>query len=489
MRFLTRSLMGLFLLALTLGLLAAAGFAVKSALDARASGGGRPAAARERVFAANVVALDFTTITPELTAYGEVRSTRRLELRASAAGTIADLSPNFEEGAAVAAGEVLVQLDPAEARAVRDSAAASLAEAEAALAQATRALDITRDDLIAAERQAVLRQSALERQRAIDAKGLGKAADTETAELALSTAEQAVLTKRAALSSAQATLDQAQNSRRRAEIALAEAERKLDETQIRAEFPGLLAQVTAVRGGIVSNNEMLAELIDPAALEVAFRVSNAQYARLTDAEGRLIEAPATVTLDAQGAMLQAQARLVRVGAAVDEGLTGRLLFARLEQGAASFRAGDFVTVRLQEPALENVAQVPAAAVGADGRVLVLAEGDRLQDAPVEVLRRQGDAVLIRAATLRAGQEIVAERTPLLGTGLKLRPLRPAQDGAAIPAPEETIALDPERRARLLAFVEGNSRMSEDNKTRLRAQLALDQVPVSVVTRLEERIGG
>jgi multidrug efflux pump subunit AcrA (membrane-fusion protein) len=489
MRFLTRSLMGLFLMALTLGLLAAAGYAVKSALDTRASGGGRPAMARERVFAANVVTLEFTTITPELTAYGEVRSTRRLELRTAAAGTIADLAPNFEEGAAVAAGDVLVQLDPAEARAVRDSAAASLAETEAALAQATRALDITRDDLTAAERQVGLRQSAFERQRAIDAKGFGKAADTETAELAVSAAEQAVLTKRAAASAAQATLDQAVNARRRAEIALSEAERKLADTQIRAEFPGLLAQVTAVRGGTVSNNEMLAELIDPAALEVAFRVSNAQYARLTDAAGRLIEAPATVSLDAEGAGLQAQARLVRVGAAVEDGQTGRLLFARLDQGAESFRAGDFVTVRLQEPALDAVAQVPAAAVDANGRVLVLAEGDRLEEAPVEVLRRQGDAVLIRAATLRTGQEIVAERTPLLGPGLKLRPLRPGQQADAAPAPEETIALDPERRARLLAFVEGNTRMSEDSKTRLRAQLALDLVPVSVVTRLEARIGG
>ena len=133
---LTRSLLGLFLTALTLGLLAAGGYTVKTALDARGQAPGRPMGGQERVFAANVLPLEFATITPRLTAYGEVRAVRELELRAPAAGTIERLSPNFEEGGAVAAGEVLVRFDPAEARAARDSAAASKAEAETALAQA-----------------------------------------------------------------------------------------------------------------------------------------------------------------------------------------------------------------------------------------------------------------------------------------------------------------------------------------------------------------
>ena len=485
MRFLTRSLMGLFLLALTLGLLATAGFTVKSALDARGQKGAFPGAARERVFAANVIALDFTTLTPELTAYGEVRSTRRLELRASAAGTVAEHAPNFEEGAQVAAGELLVRLDPAEAQAARDSAAATLAEAQAALALAERTLVIAGDDLAAAERQADLRRSALERQRSIDARGIGRAVDTEVSELAAIVADQAVLNKRSALSGAEAGLDQARNTLRRAEIALAEAERKLAETEIRAGFDGQLASVTAVQGGLVSNNEKLAELIDPSALEVAFRVSNAQHARLTDASGALIPAPVRVRLDLQGVPLEAQATLVRVGAEVEAGLAGRLLFARIAEGAG-LRAGDFVTVSLAEPVLENVALVPASAVDANNRVLVLGQDERLAEADVTVLRRQGDAVILRAATLSSGQEIVAERTPLLGSGLKLRPLRPDQGQVQLP---QTIALDPERRARLIAFVEGNTRMPAEARERLLVQLAQDEVPAEVVERLESRIGG
>ncbi len=274
----------------------------------------------------------------------------------------------------------------------------------------------------------------------------------------------------------------------RSQIAVSEAARKLADTEVRAEFDGLLSGVSAVPGGLLATNEQLGELIDPTALEVAFRVSTAQFARFVGDDGQLAPAQAEVVLDVMGAELAATARLTRVGAAVEAGQTGRLLYARIETGAAGFRAGDFVTVRLAEPPLDNVAMVPASAVDAKGTVLVVGTDERLGEAPVEVLRRQGDAVIIRATALKPGQEIVSERTPLLGTGLKVRPMRP-DAGAAAPTAPATIALDPERRARLIAYVEGNSAMPAAAKARIMGQLQQDEVPMQVVERLEQRMGG
>ena len=486
MRFLTRSLMGLFLLALTLGLLAIGGFSIYSALEARKAGAGRAPTARERVFAANVMAVDFTTLSPTLTAYGEVNSTRELELRAASDGTIVELAPNFEDGAAVQKGQLLVKLDPAEAQAARDSAVASVSEAEAALAQAERALEISRDDVIAAQRQADLRIKALARQQSLSDRGVGATATLETSELAASAADQAVLNRRSALSLAQAQLDSARTGLTRARITLTEAERKLRDTEIRAEFAGRLADVTAVQGGLVSSNEMLGMLIDPSALDVAFRVSTGQFARLTDAQGNLRDLPVTVLLETAGGAIEAQGTLSRVSAAVEAGVTGRLLYATIAQGAQVLRPGDFVTVRLAEPALRNVAEIPSSAVDAQNTVLVLGAEDRLEEAPVTVLRRQGDNVIIRA-DFKAGTEIVAERTPLLGRGIKLRPLRPGQTGA--PEPADTVKLDAERRAKLIAFVQANTAMPDNAKKRFLAELNQDEVPVATVEKLESRIGG
>lgn len=484
MRFLTRSLIGLFLLAATLGLFALAGATVVDAVQTRMSDEPQSRPARERVFAANVVPVTFETVTPRLETFGEVASRRRLELRASSAGTVVWMAENFETGGEVEAGEMLLRIDPRNAQSAFDTARADLSEAEADLAEAEGAIELARDEVAAAEEQAELRTRALTRQRDLAERGVGTEAAVETAELAASSARQAVLTRRQALASAEARVDQAETALDRRRIALAEAERRLADTEVFAPFAGVLSDVSLVEGRLVSAGERVGEIVDPDALEVSFRVSTAQYARLLSEAGELVGAPVTAVIDVGGVDLRASGRISRESASVAEGQTGRLLFARLD-AAPGFRPGDFVTVIVEEPELERVATLPAAAVDAGGTVLVLGEEDRLEVAEVRVLRRQGDDVLIRAEGLQ-GREVVAARTPLLGPGIKVRPLRPG--GAAEPETPEMVRLDPERRARLVAFVEGNNRMPAEAKARLLTQLEADEVPAETVNRIESRMG-
>ena len=172
-----------------------------------------------------------------------------------------------------------------------------------------------------------------------------------------------------------------------------------------------------------------------------------------------------------------------------EGQTGRLLFARLND-SAGFQPGDFVTVRVTEPLLRDVARLPASALDASGTVLAVGDGDRLEVVQTQVLRRQGDDVLLRGNGL-FGRDVVAERSPLLGAGIKVTPLRPALPGVAEVA-EETealIELSPEQRQRLIAIVEANERMPARVKERLLAQLSRDRVPAATVSRIESRMGG
>lgn len=487
MRFFGRALGGLFLAALTLALLAMAVGVIVGALRERMAGGGMARPAEERVISANVVTVDPARIIPETTAYGELRATRALELRAPVTARVAEVSPSFADGASVAAGEVLLRLDPAEATAARDLAAAALAEAEAAGREATRALDLARDDLEQAQVQLALRQQALQRQRDIAARGAGSAAAVETAELAVGQAEQALLSSRSSLAQAEAAVDQSAIAADRARISLGEAERTLKDTVIRAEFAGRMdGAANLVVGGQVTANEVLGTVIDPAALEVAFRLSTAQFARLLDARGDLVEAPVTARLDVAGAALQAQGRILRAGASGAEAGGGRVVFAALD-AAPGLRPGDFVTVTVAEPALEAVADLPATAIDSAGRVLALTADNRLEEVAVEVLRRQGDRVIVAPGAL-AGREVVAERSPLLGAGIKVRPVRPGQQEQASAAPE-MLELTAERRAALVAAVEGNSRMPEEAKARILEQLQQDRVPAEVVARIEARMGG
>ncbi|MCF6430865.1 efflux RND transporter periplasmic adaptor subunit [Leisingera sp. MMG026] len=484
MRFLRQSVTGVFLAALTAALLLYAGQLVFSAIDAQLNAEKKTPPVRERVFAVNVVTADLQTVAPELTAFGRVESRRALELRTAVAGRVVHLSEDFEDGGAVRAGEVLVQIDPADAQAALDRAEADMMDARAEERDAGRALILAQDELQATQDQAQLRERAFQRQVDLRQRGVGTAATVETAELATVQARQAVISRRQAVSQAEARVDQAATRVARAQLALDEAQRELDDTTIMAGFDGTLQAVNLVQGRLVSANEKLADLVDPDLLEAAFRVSTAQYARLLDAGGDLLRAPVRVSLDAAGAGLNAAGQISRASGAAGDGQTGRLVYARL-QAAPGFEPGDFVTVKVTEPEVAAVARVPASALGADGSVLVLGAEDRLESLAVELVRRQGDDVLIRGSGLK-GREIVTGRTPLLGAGIKVRPLR---QGAGVQALPQLIELTDERRARLVAFVEGSSVMPSAMKEQMLQQLAEARVPVRLVTRIESRMGG
>ncbi len=488
MRFLRRSLVGLFLLSLTLGLLAMAGGTVYSGLQDKWARESTNRPRSERVFSVNVLRATAGDVVPEMTVFGEVRSQRVLDMRATAAGVIVALADGFVEGGTVTAGQSLIHIDGRNAKDAEYRAQSDLVEAKAEISEATAALALAKDEIDAANDQVRLRMQALTRQKDLRGRGVGTDAAVEAAELAEAVASQTVLSRRQALLQAEARGSRAAISLARQEVNLAEAQRRVADTELKAEFDGTLSNVTAVKGGVVTMNEVLAQLIDTDALEVSFRISTSQYARLLDPDGTLTNAPVDVILDVFGVDMLARGRVSRESAAVGEGLTGRLLFAKLEH-PRGFRPGDFVTVKIKEPLLKNVIILPASAVDAAGTVLLIGGEDRLEQATVEVLRKQGDDVLVRASLIE-GREVVAERSPMFGTGIKVRPIR-TEDATTSKVSSEhaMLELTDERRAKLIAFVESNQRMPKEAKARVLAQLAKDKVPSRVVKRIESRMGG
>lgn len=486
MRFLRRSLVGLFLLSVTAAIVAVAVQTIYGALQTRWTEVVPDRPARERIFAVNVVVAEPVDVAPVITSFGEIRSRRSLELRAAAAGEIIWISETFEEGASVRQGEALLRIDAKDATGRRDTARADLDEAEADLRDARRTLGLARDEVTSARDQVAIRERALSRQRDLLNRGVGTEAAVETAELAAQSARAAVLSRRQAEAQAEARVDQALTALDRRTIALAEAERRLAETVVNAPFSGTLGETAATLGGLMSPGEKLADLIDPEALEVVFRLSASQYARLLEGGGAATGAPVTVSLDVAGLDIAAEGRIDRESPAVGEGETGRRVFARLT-GGAGFRPGDFVTVRITEPVLTGVVLLPATALDANQTILAVDADDRLESLPAPVLRRQGDDVIVASGAI-AEQEIVAERTPFLGSGIKVRAIRPGS--AEEPSEDDDLVdLDPERRARLIAFVEGSNRMPRDAKDRVLAQLQQPRVPARMIERLESRMGG
>jgi multidrug efflux pump subunit AcrA (membrane-fusion protein) len=389
----------------------------------------------ERVYVVSTAVLEPVTAHPVIEAHGAVRSWRTLDLRAAVAGRVVGMAERFRDGAWVGQGDLLLRIDPADFETRVAEAEAALAEARADVGEAEQAVAAAEIERQAAETQRALRAASLDRQRDLAARGVASGAAVEEAELALAAAQQAVASRGQAVVVAGLRVERAGIAVQRAELALAEARRDLADTTIRAPFGGVLATAEAGLGDLVAVNEGVGTLIDPAALEVAFRVTNGQYARLLDDRGRLRPLPLTASLPLGDGTLTVSGRLDRPGARVGAGRTGRELFARLDpEPGLPLKPDDFVTIRLEEPSLSNVAVVPATALSEAGELLVLGADDRLVAIQVTVLRREGDHAILTGVPF--GATYVTERGPQLAPGLKVRP------GSTATAPgDDTVALE------------------------------------------------
>jgi ATP phosphoribosyltransferase regulatory subunit HisZ len=86
-----------------------------------------------------------------------------------------------------------------------------------------------------------------------------------------------------------------------------------------------------------------------------------------------------------------------------------------------------------------------------------------------------------------GRNVVSARTPLLGAGIKVKPL--ITEGASRIEEPEMLELSAERRAKIRAFVEANKRIPDEAKARILSQLDEVKVPAQMVQRIEGRMGG
>ena len=485
MRFLGRGLIGLLLFSLALGLLGLAGNTIKVAVQDRMNQEPRSQKARERTFAVKVVPAEVTSINPTLNAFGEIQSRKTLDLRMAASGQIQELSINFVEGGSVKSGELLVRLDDSDHQTAVDLAENNLIDAKNEVMEAARNLSFSKEELAAAEEQEKLRLRALTRQKDLVERGVGTAAALENAELSASGATQAVLSRKAAVDQAKNRGAQAETRLVRAELALKDAKRKLEDTKLYAEFSGLLSGVSLVKGGIVSANERLGQLIDPEVLEVSFKISTQQYTRLLNDNGELLKAPVSVSLTNTDQGLNTDGVIIRDSASVAKGQTGRQVYAKLTK-SVGFKPGDFVAVKVEEPTLNWVVKLPSTALDASNNVLLLGEGERLEEAQVKLMRRQGNEVIVRSRDL-SGKEIVAQRTPVLGAGIKVKAIRSGEENEV--AEVEMLELTEERRAKLISAIETNGYIPKTVKERIIGQLTQPKVPADVVARIESRMGG
>ncbi len=487
MRFLSRALSGLLILASTLGLVALSVWWISD--TAEKTGGPRPRMAQERSYTVDAAVLKSIRYSPTIVAYGEVKAWRTLEVRAPKAGRIDRLADNFRDGVFVKKGALLLSIEPeASARRVADAEQA-LAQSKAQLTEAENALTLIRDEIRIMKVPVEVKKRDLERKRSLRRTGAVSQTSLDEAELAVSSAEQALVAKRQAALALERRVAEGKAAVRRAALTLADAKQAAADARYEAPFAGRLAEVTATLGRIVSQNEKLALLIDPTALEVAFKIRDADFGRLladgTDSELKPLRV--SVVMKFGERVVTVEGTLTRAAATSDPA-GGRIVYARLDVDEKTpLKPGDFVTVTVHERAIDDAIVISARAATEDGRVLLIGDDGRLKEVRAKILRRQGDELIVAGVPL--GARYVTTRLPYLAAGIKVRPrgkdIKPGPEAKrAEPGDGDMVALTPRRRAALIRVVQASKRMPAARKKRLLAMLAKPRVPRRLVARLE-----
>ena len=323
--------------------------------------------------------------------HGTVVPRSESDLVPQVSGEVIWISPALVAGGFFDAGEALLRIDPTDYELALEAARASVARAESELQKSRKEL----------ERQQRLAESDAASEARID--------EAENA-----------------FRGAEAGLREARARRRR-------AERDLVRTELRTPYAGRVREEKVDVGQFASRGAPLAKLYAVDFAEVRVPVPDRELAYLELPLGDRAEEdaqqpgpPVSLRADFAGTQHLWAGHLVRTEGEIDPRSRTVTVVARVEDPYA--RRGDgtrpplavglFVDVEIEGRRVEDAVVLPRPALREGNQVYVIDAEDRLRIRPVEVLRENGDEVVITAG-LSAGERV------------SISPLRGAVEGMAV----------------------------------------------------------
>ena len=491
MNFLLRSFLGLIILSITLGFLIFGSFVLIEALKKRSEKSDNRRFQKERVFAVNVETLNKQIASPKILSYGEIYSKRMLEIRPLVSGRLDYVSEKFVEGGYVKSGDILFRLNQKDYLNELEIAEIDLEDTKAQLSEAISKLDYANLEFEVSESQLNLRKNALDRQTQLAESGLITSSQLENTQLAYSSSKQQFLNKQNLVKSSKNAIDKLKIQLKRRSISIDKAKRNLDETEIKAPFDGIIASVNILPGSVINKNEKLGTLLDPNSLEVMFNLSANEFARVIDKDGKLLNLDITAYLKLSNKDIPFSGKIERINPEIMNIGSGRKLFASINIGEnKTLRPGDFVVLEIKEPFLKNITVLPSSAVTIDGKIFILEEDNRLKEIEVTILRRQGNEVIVSGAP--TDKEYVMQRSPQLGNGLKIKPLRKKDreisNSVNLSKNNELVTISPEKQKKLINILDKLDRMPKSVKDRLYEEINSGKIKAKTLKRLEKNMG-
>jgi len=309
------------------------------------------------------------------------------------------IQQNYREGAVVAKGQVLFEIDPRPFQAVVDQAAAQVEQAKASFGLTQT--NVNRDTPLAAAH--AIAQSQL---------------DTDKAQMAQA---------EATVKSAEATLNTAQLN--------------LGFTHVRSLINGVAGQATTQVGNLVSPQSVLTSVSQLDPIRVYFSLSDKEYlgliGRLKHGGDDLLKSADAVPLTLKlgdGSTFPSKGRIVFVDRQMNQQTGAIRVAATFPNPGNILRPGQFGRVSANTEIAHNVILVPQAAVSdfqGQKQIFTVAANNTVHVVNVTVGAESGTNVVILSG-LNPGTDIIMDNLQKLREGAPVNP-HPAAPQAAAPA--------------------------------------------------------
>ena len=345
-------------------------------------------------------------ITLDVSVQGEVQPLREIELIPEVGGKIVSVSPAFIDGGMFEAGEILIEIEPADYRLAVTRARANVAEAQ--------------QTLVREEAEARLAQQEW------DELGEGEATP---------------------LALRQPQMDQARARLDAADAALQEAELALSRTAVRAPFAGRVREKSADLGQYVSPGQSLAQIFSTEAVEVRLPLTDAQMGMVGlpiayFAQGAEEGPEVVFNAIVGGELRQWRGRIVRTDAALDPQTRILHAIAQVQDpygaGAdndAPMAVGLFVNAEIDGRMVEDAVVIPRAGLRNLDQVYVAKADNTLEIRTVQMVSATGESAVL-AGGVEAGERVVVSPMQSAVNGLALTPLAVDETGADEPETPE-----------------------------------------------------
>ncbi|NKI16271.1 efflux RND transporter periplasmic adaptor subunit [Spongiibacter sp. KMU-166] len=327
------------------------------------------------------------TLSINVYSQGTAQARTKTTLAAEVTGKITWISPAFESGTEVEAGEELVRIDDRNYRAALKRAESAVASAQSNLLQMQGQAAVARDDMARYPRKHTTEEG------------------------------RALALKLPQLNEAKARLDAA-------EADLAQAQTDLERTRIRAPYRGIIRSRSANPGQFVATGNALGEIfaIDVAEVRLPIPLDRLPYLELPNSQHPDRRPAVTLSNDLGQ---QWFGHIVRSEAALDE--RSRVLFVvaqvsspyRAEDHGAILLNGSFVKAEIQGRAIDNLVVVPRHVLRTGNQLWVIDSDNRLSSRRISALRTEGDYVYIDAG-IAPGERICLSPVPNAADGTSIR---------------------------------------------------------------------